>query len=189
VAASASARMPNLYSAVKDRRLALATTSGFGRGGAGGSEAPVLPAPALRSASLRSASRRCAGAGETGGEAGEAEDIPLFFTWIPILALLSNYDQEICLIHVGTEGGPDPQSPAWRSWVHHPQNRCSIRTAGARGLGSRRKDNRFTDQVQACHCGGSGDDGQGVFQWHRGISGGMAQFLGSTAHPSSRQPE
>jgi hypothetical protein len=31
-------------------------------------------------------------------------DIPLFFTWIPILALLSNYDQEICLIHVGTEG-------------------------------------------------------------------------------------
>ena len=33
------------------------------------------------------------------------EDIPLFFTWIPILALLSNYDQEICLIHVGTEGG------------------------------------------------------------------------------------
>ena len=32
------------------------------------------------------------------------EDIPSFFTWIPILALLSNYDQEICLIHVGTEG-------------------------------------------------------------------------------------
>jgi hypothetical protein len=28
----------------------------------------------------------------------------LFFTWIPILALLSNYDQQICLIHVGTEG-------------------------------------------------------------------------------------
>ena len=26
----------------------------------------------------------------------------MFFTWIPILALLSNYDQEICLIHVGT---------------------------------------------------------------------------------------
>jgi hypothetical protein len=39
------------------------------------------------------------------GEAGVTEDIPLFFTWIPILALLSNYDQEICLIHVGTEGG------------------------------------------------------------------------------------
>jgi hypothetical protein len=38
------------------------------------------------------------------GEAGVTEDIPLFFTWIPILALLSNYDQEICLIHVGTEG-------------------------------------------------------------------------------------
>ncbi len=63
-----------------------------------------MPASALRSASLRSASLRCAEAGKTGGEAGEAEDIPLFFTWIPILALLSNYDQEICLIHVGTEG-------------------------------------------------------------------------------------
>src|ERR1022692_5184911 len=96
--------MPSLYSALKVRRLALATTSGSGRGGAGGSEAPVLPTAALWSASLRSASLRCAAAGKTGGEAGEAEDIPLFFTWIPILALLSNYDQEICLIHVGTEG-------------------------------------------------------------------------------------
>jgi len=28
----------------------------------------------------------------------------LFFTLIPILALLSNYDQENCLINVGTEG-------------------------------------------------------------------------------------
>jgi hypothetical protein len=54
-----------------------------------------LPTAALRSASLRSASLRCAAAGKTGEEAGEAEDIPLFFTWIPILALLSNYDQEI----------------------------------------------------------------------------------------------
>jgi hypothetical protein len=35
---------------------------------------------------------------------GEAEDIPLLFILIPILALLSNYDQENCLIHVGTEG-------------------------------------------------------------------------------------
>src|SRR5450631_2489927 len=105
VAASACARMPSLYSALKVRRLALATTSGSGRGGADGSEAPVLPTAALWSASLRSASLRCAAAGKTGGEAGEAEDIPLFFTWIPILALLSNYDQEICLIHVGTEGG------------------------------------------------------------------------------------
>ena len=40
-------------------------------------------------------------AGKTVGEAGE---IPLFFTLIPILALLSNYDQENCLINVGTEG-------------------------------------------------------------------------------------
>src|SRR5580704_12145240 len=99
-AASASARMRNLYSAVKDRRLASATTSGFGRGGAGGSGATVLPAAALRSASLRSASLRSA-AGKT---VGEAEEIPLFFTLIPILALLSNYDQEDCLINVGTEG-------------------------------------------------------------------------------------
>jgi hypothetical protein len=36
----------------------------------------------------------------------EAEEIPLFFTLIPVLALLSNYDQENCLINVGTEGGP-----------------------------------------------------------------------------------
>jgi hypothetical protein len=35
----------------------------------------------------------------------EAEEIPLFFTLIPVLALLSNYDQENCLINVGTEGG------------------------------------------------------------------------------------
>jgi len=29
----------------------------------------------------------------------------LFFTLIPVLALLSNYDRENCLINVGTEGG------------------------------------------------------------------------------------
>jgi hypothetical protein len=34
----------------------------------------------------------------------EAEDIPLFFKLIPVLALLSNYDRENCLINVGTEG-------------------------------------------------------------------------------------
>jgi hypothetical protein len=39
-----------------------------------------------------------------GKTVGEAEKIPLFFTLIPILALLSNYDQENCLINVGTEG-------------------------------------------------------------------------------------
>ncbi|MGA9624136.1 MAG: hypothetical protein WBQ65_06695, partial [Bryobacteraceae bacterium] len=33
-----------------------------------------------------------------------AGEIPLFFTLIPVLALLSNYDQENCLINVGTEG-------------------------------------------------------------------------------------
>ena len=35
---------------------------------------------------------------------GEAEGIPLFFTLIPVLALLSNYDTGNCLINVGTEG-------------------------------------------------------------------------------------
>src|SRR5215475_5285605 len=94
-----------LYSAVKARRLASTTTSGSGRGGAGGSAATVLPATALREASLRSASLRSA-AGKTVGEAGE---IPLFFTLIPILALLSNYDQENCLINVGTEGQHRPK--------------------------------------------------------------------------------
>jgi hypothetical protein len=34
----------------------------------------------------------------------EAEEIPLIFNVISILALLSNYDQENCLINVGTEG-------------------------------------------------------------------------------------
>src|ERR1019366_5955231 len=99
-AASTSARIRSLYSAVKVRRLASATTSGFGRGGLGGLGAPVLPAAVLRSVSLRSSSLRSA-AGKT---VGEAEEIPLFFTLIPVLALLSNYDRENCLINIGTEG-------------------------------------------------------------------------------------
>src|ERR1022692_4809955 len=99
-AASASARIRSLYSAVKVRRLASATTSGSGRDLLGGSDATVLPAALLRSVSLRSSSLRSA-AGKT---VGEAEDIPLFFTLIPVLALLSNYDRGNCLIHVGTEG-------------------------------------------------------------------------------------
>src|ERR1019366_4828511 len=90
-----------LYSPVKDRRLASATTSVFGRGGLGGWGATVLPAAVLRSFSLRSFSLRSA-AGKT---VGEVEDIPLFFTLIPVLAPLSNYDRENCLINVGTEGG------------------------------------------------------------------------------------
>src|SRR5882672_7561741 len=93
--------MRSLYSAVKVRRLALATTSGSGRDGAAGSGATVLPATALRSASLRSASLRSA-AGKT---VGEAPANPFFFTLIPMLALLCNYDQVNCLINVGTEGG------------------------------------------------------------------------------------
>jgi hypothetical protein len=36
---------------------------------------------------------------------GETEDMLLFLTLNPVLALLSNYDRENCLINVGTEGG------------------------------------------------------------------------------------
>ena len=89
-----------MYLAGKVRRLAPATTSGSGLGGAGDSGAPALPAAALRESSLRSASLRSA-AGKAAGESGV---VPLFFTLIPVLALLSNYDQENCLINVGTEG-------------------------------------------------------------------------------------
>src|SRR6266699_1587564 len=89
--------MRSLYCAEKVRRLLPATTSGSGRGGAA---AALLPAAALRSDSLRSSSPRCA----AGSKAGEVEAIPLIFTLIPVLALLSNYDQENCLINVGTEG-------------------------------------------------------------------------------------
>jgi hypothetical protein len=42
---------------------------------------------------------------------GEAEEIPLFFTLIPVLALLSNYHQENCLINVGTEGASVDRRP------------------------------------------------------------------------------
>jgi hypothetical protein len=59
---------------------------------AGRADAAVLPAAAPRSASLRSASLPSA-ASKT---AGEAEEIPLFFTLIPVLALLSNYDRGSC---------------------------------------------------------------------------------------------
>src|SRR5437588_8921084 len=97
---SASARIFSLYSAVKVRGRASAITSGSGRGGLGGSGATVLPAAVLRSVSLRSSSLRSA-AGKT---VGEAEEVPLFFTLIPVLALLSNYDRKNCLINVGTEG-------------------------------------------------------------------------------------
>ncbi len=42
------------------------------------------------------------------GRDGEAEEIPLWFTLIPILALLSNYGQGSCLSYVGTEGRAPP---------------------------------------------------------------------------------
>jgi len=121
VAVSASARMRCLYSGREGPALGVGDNLGSGRGGAGGSGATVLPAAALRSASLRSASLRSA-AGKTVGE-GEAN--PLFFTLIPILALLSNYDQENCLIncwHGGYDGnykhrGSVPEvSPHYADW-------------------------------------------------------------------------
>src|SRR5581483_7686933 len=107
-ASSACARMRSLYSAVKDLRLASGTTSGSGRSVAGGSGATVLPAAVLRSVSLRSSSLRSA----TGKTEGEAEDKPLFFTLISVLALLSHYDRENCLINLGTEGAyTSPRRP------------------------------------------------------------------------------
>src|SRR5664280_2055521 len=123
----------NLYSAVKVRRLASATTSGSGRGGLGGWGATVLPAAVLRSVSLRSSSLRSA-AGKT---VGEAEDIPLFFTLIPVLALLSNYDRGNCLINVGTEG---------ELWGN-----CAVSTSSAGCLVCVRKHRRWRrDPVSTC---------------------------------------
>jgi hypothetical protein len=54
-------------------------------------------------------------AGKTVGEAGQ---IPLFFTLIPILALLSNYDQENCLINVGTEGWVQRRLMSLWCWIN-----------------------------------------------------------------------
>jgi hypothetical protein len=91
-----------------------------------------LPAAVLRSVSLRSSSLRSA-AGKT---VGEAEDIPLFFTLIPVLALLSNYDRENCLINVGTEGCET------RAYRHiNSAVRCSLR-AGRRGGGAKSVETR-----------------------------------------------
>jgi hypothetical protein len=50
----------------------------------------------------------------------EAEEIPLFFTLIPILTLLSNYDRGSCLINVGTEGSFSI------SLLQNPQSSCSV---------------------------------------------------------------
>src|SRR5689334_24765505 len=100
VAASASAKMASLYSAVNARRLAVGTTSGSGCVGVGGSGTTVLPTAPLRESSLRSASLRSA-AGKT---VEEAEEIPLFFKIVSFLALLCNYGRQNCLINLGTEG-------------------------------------------------------------------------------------
>jgi hypothetical protein len=47
---------------------------------------------------------------------GEAEEIPLVFKLMSILALLSNYDQENCLINVGTEGDQDQMAGRNTEW-------------------------------------------------------------------------
>src|SRR5450755_1160306 len=69
---SAAAKTPSLYSAVKRRRLACATTSGSGLA------ATVLPSVELREPSLRSGSLRPT-EGKTKGE--EVADIWLLFTF------------------------------------------------------------------------------------------------------------
>src|ERR1019366_1339322 len=91
LALSASARIRCLYSAVKIRRLAMATTSGFGR-----SAPPRSPPVALRSSSLRSASLRST------DRAGE--DVFVFFMLNFLPVLLCNQGYEKCLSYIGTEG-------------------------------------------------------------------------------------
>src|ERR1017187_5762590 len=94
LALSASASIRCLYSAVKLRRLALATTSGLGR-----SAIPRSPTVALRSSSLRSASLRST------DMAGE--DVFVFFMLNFLPVLLCNQWYEKCLSYIGTEGFPD----------------------------------------------------------------------------------
>src|ERR1017187_2904918 len=91
LALSASASIRCLYSAVKLRRLALATTSGLGR-----SAIPRSPTVALRSSSLRSASLRST------DMAGE--DVFVFFMLNFLPVLLCNQWYEKCLSYIGTEG-------------------------------------------------------------------------------------
>src|ERR1019366_8428395 len=91
LALSASAKIRCLYSAVKIRRLAMATTSGLGR-----LATPCSPPVALRSSSLRSASLRST------DRAGE--DVFVFFMLNFLPALLVNQGYEKCLSYIGTEG-------------------------------------------------------------------------------------
>src|ERR1039458_3154631 len=91
LALSASARIRCLYSAVKLRRLAPATTSGSGR-----SAIPRSPPVALHSSSLRPASLRST------DKAGE--DVFVFFMLNFLPALLCNQWYEKCLSYIGTEG-------------------------------------------------------------------------------------
>ena len=99
VTASASMRMRCLYSAVGLRRLALATTSGFGRAAGFGSP-PSLAATGLRSASLRSPSLRSSATKLAGGW-GRPLGLVILASFSP---LLTDYGHGKCLTHVGTEG-------------------------------------------------------------------------------------
>ncbi|MGA9625631.1 MAG: hypothetical protein WBQ65_14255, partial [Bryobacteraceae bacterium] len=79
-------------------------------------------------------------AGQTVGEAGE---IPLFFTLIPVLALLSNYDQENCLINVGTEGFCQELQP--KDMTRWREDRSAVRKIAGRRVQAGRlsKDRQF----------------------------------------------
>lgn len=120
VAASASAKMRILYSAVNLRRFGLARTSASTRG-RGPKAAPVLPAAPLRCASLRSASLRYA-AGKTAGgtTAIFLFSIFLFSRLILHSALLTLRSYGRCLSYVGMEGVRNNQ-PDKESYTIRPE--------------------------------------------------------------------
>src|ERR1035441_10146011 len=74
----------------------------------------------------------------------EAEEIPLFFTLIPILALLRNYDQENCGRGAGrADGRAVPRAVLHfpggkRSRVYRPDRRQCVRYAGGTPPGTAR---------------------------------------------------
>jgi hypothetical protein len=78
-----------------------------------------------RRAHVASIARHLRRSNVIGVSTGEAEDIPLFFTLIPVLALLSNYDRANCLINLGKATGNRRQS--------HPFSRRAISLAAGRG--------------------------------------------------------
>jgi hypothetical protein len=65
----------------------------------------------------------------------------LFFTLIPVLALLSNYDQENCLINVGTEG------PGQIKRVEASEQRLALEYTGVNGSGQMKVAWRFDQRA------------------------------------------